>query len=239
MTPAADMTTAFRGRHAMVSYEDPRQMDVAAEICTSVVLDNGAFSAWKSGKKYDFTGFQQWARDWLRHPCVDWAVIPDVIDGGEHDNDALLADWDLPLNVSVPVYHLHESLERLERLINAGYVRVALGSSGEYQDPGSSKWWGRMAEVMEVACDEEGFPRAKLHGLRMLDPTLWSHVPLASADSTNVARNVGLDGKWGSYAPKSRARRAQIMMDNLDEHPSARRWCGRSSGVQQNMELLG
>lgn len=240
MTPAADMTEAFKSRHAMVSFQDPRQIDVATEICQSVVLDNGAFSAWRGGKTYDFSGFQDWARFWLRHPCVEWAIIPDQIDGTESDNDRLLADWELPLNVSTPVYHLHESLDRLDRLIEAGYARVALGSSGEYATPGAKKWWSRMAEVMEVACDDDGFPRCKLHGLRMLDSTLLAHIPLSSADSCNVARNVGIDKAWnGPYAPKNRARRAQILMDNIEAHASANRWCGRSSGVQQNMELLG
>lgn len=240
MTPAADMVTAFTGRHAMVSFEDSRQIDVAAEICKSVVLDNGAFSAWKAGKKHDFAGFQDWARFWLRHPCVEWAIIPDVIDGTERDNDLLLADWELPQTVSVPVYHLHESLDRLERLIGVGYVRVALGSSGKYADPGSKRWWQRMAEVMAVACDDDGYPVCKLHGLRMLDSTLLAHLPLTSADSCNVARNVGIDLAWnGPYAPTNRARRAQILMDRIEAHASAARWCGKSSGVQQNMELLG
>lgn len=239
MTPAADMVTAFAGRHAMVSFEDPRQIDVAAEICKSVVLDNGAFTAWKAGRKYDFAGFQQWAAYWLRHPCVEWAIIPDVIDGDEKANDILLADWELPPAVSVPVFHLHESLDRLDRLMDAGYVRVALGSSGQYANPGTRSWWKRMAEVMEVACDEEGFPRCKLHGLRMLDPVEFSHLPLTSADSCNVARNVGIDDNWGKYAPASRAMRALIMMDRIEAHASARRWCHKSSGVQQNMELVG
>lgn len=240
MTPAADMVTCFAGRHAMVSFHDPRQIDVAAEICKSVVLDNGAFSAWQAGEKHDFAGYQDWARQWLRHPCVEWAIVPDVIDGDEHANDVLLADWELPLNVSAPVYHLHESLDRLERLIETGYVRVALGSSGEFADPGSKKWWRRMAEVMEVACDEDGFPRCKLHGLRMLDPDDFSHLPLTSADSCNVARNAGINKAWnGPYAPKSRAMRALIMMDRIERHASARRWCRSGGGVQRNMELIG
>jgi hypothetical protein len=56
---------------------------------------------------------------------VDWCVIPDVSDGDEAANDALLAEWGLPGEISVPVYHLHESLERLARLVDT-YPRVAL-----------------------------------------------------------------------------------------------------------------
>lgn len=238
MTPLADMLRAMRSRHAMVSYEDHRQIEEAAEICQSVVLDNGAFSAWRAGRPHDFAGYQVWAAHWLRHPAVEWCVIPDVIDGSETQNDALLSDWTLPREVSVPVYHFHESLERLERL--TVYPRIALGSSGQYADPGTPQWWSRMAAIMEVLCDKEGFPRVKLHGLRMLDSVLFAHIPLSSADSCNVARNIGLDQAWsGTYTPRSKWARALVMMDRIEYHASARRWDGRSAGVQQNMELLG
>lgn len=222
----------------MVSYEDHRQIEEAAEICQSVVLDNGAFSAWRAGRPHDFAGYQVWATHWLRHPAVEWCVIPDVIDGTEAQNDALLAEWTLPREVSVPVYHFHESLERLERL--TVYPRIALGSSGQYADPGTPQWWSRMAAIMEVLCDKDGFPRVKLHGLRMLDSVLFAHIPLSSADSCNVARNIGLDQAWsGTYTPRSKWARALVMMDRIEYHASARRWDGRSAGVQQNMELLG
>ena len=239
MTPSADMLHSMRCRHGMISFADPRQIEDAAEVCQSIVLDNGAFSAWKSGKPLDVVAYEQWAATWLKHPAVDWCVIPDEIDGDEGANDALLAEWSLPGEVSVPVYHMHESLDRLERLVNA-YPRVALGSSGDYSEPGSRAWWVRMAEMMHVACDEDGMPHCKLHGLRMLDSTIFSHLPLSSADSCNVARNVGIDTAWnGPYAPRSRASRALILMDRIESHASARRWCRQSAGVQQNMELLG
>ena len=93
--------------------------------------------------------------------------------------------------------------------------------------------------MMEVACDADGMPLCKLHGLRMLDTRIFSHLPLASADSVNVSRNVGFDQRWnGPYAPRSKAMRALIMMDRIEGHACAARWCG-SNGVQHNMELLG
>lgn len=238
MTPAADMVKAFAGRHGMVSFEHPDQIENAAEVCQSVVLDNGAFSAWKQKKAHDFAGYAAWCSNWLLHPAVDWCVIPDVIDGDEEQNDALLAEWPVDGYRSVPVYHLHESLERLERLCDA-YPRVALGSSGKWSDPGSRAWWKRMTDVMAACCDEEGRPLVKLHGLRMLDPVIFSHLPFASADSCNVARNVGIDQAWnGPYAPRSRSMRALIMMERIEAHASAARW-SPSMGVQHNLELLG
>lgn len=243
MTPQADMVAAFKGRHAMVSFEHPQQIEVAAEICQSIVLDNGAFSAWRGGFVHDFKGYKDWCRKWLKHPAVDWCVIPDVIGGTEAQNDLMFADWivgrdAIPVERSVPVYHLHESLDRLERLANA-WPRVALGSSEEYSDPGSKKWWGRFAELMPILCDAEGMPKVRIHGLRMLDPVIFSHIPFSSVDSCNVARNVGIDQAWnGPYAPRSRAMRALILMDRIEGHASAARW-SVSAGVQHNMELVG
>jgi hypothetical protein len=239
MTPALDMVRAFAAKHAMVSFEDPRQIDVAAEICQSIVLDNGAFSAWRQGKAYDFDGFAAWAAQWIKHPAVEWAVIPDVIDGSEADNDALLRDWSLAPALSVPVYHMHESIDRLVRLA-ADWPRVALGSSGEYATVGNERWWLRMADMLDAVCDAEGRPLVKLHGLRMLDPGVFSKVPLASADSTNVARNVGMDSAWRqSYAPQSRAMRAAILMERIEAHASAAYWDRDVIGAYQNNQLFG
>jgi len=73
-----------------------------------------------------------------------------------------------------------------------------------------------------------------------LDPVIFSHLPLASADSCNVARNVGIDQAWnGPYSPRSRAMRALIMMDRIEAHASARCWSKSSGGVQHNLALIG
>ena len=238
LTPVADMIKAFSTRHAMVSYEHPEQLEVAAEICQSIVLDNGAFSAWKSGTSYDFEGYFSWCQQWLRHPCVDWCVIPDKIDGTEQDNDDLLAAWALPAFLSVPVWHLHESLDRLERLM--AYPRIALGSSGDFAVVGNDRWWKRMAAAMDVICDADGYPKVKLHGLRMLNPGVFSKLPFASADSCMVARNVGMDSRWrSSIVPKSRLVRAQILMERIERHASSAYWSKSAIYGYQNMELFG
>lgn len=238
MYPATEMASAFKGKHAMVSFAAPDQIEVCAEICQSVTLDNGAFSAWKAGKSYDFAGYETWAAHWVKHPAVDWCIIPDVIDGGEEENDELLAAWSLDTALSVPVWHLHESLDRLDRLMD--YPRIALGSSGQFAEVGTADWWERMRQAMSVLCDEDGFPKVKLHGLRMLDPGVFSKIPLASADSTNVARNVGIDMRWkASIAPKSQKLRAHILMERIEAHASAAFWNSEVIPHYQNMELFG
>jgi hypothetical protein len=239
MTPVADMVKAFSGRHAMVSFEHPEQMEICAEICQSVVLDNGAFSAWRQGKDHDFSGYIDWCEKWLKHPCVDWCVIPDVIDGTLADNEWKIWSFPFPREQSVPVYHLHEPLEHLLEL-RRSFPRIALGSSGKWADPGSNDWWIRITEVMEVLCDDAGAPLVKIHGLRMLDPGIFSKLPFASADSCNVARNVGLDNRWkGTYIPTSRAVRALILMDRIERHASSSFWNASAICTYQNMDLIG
>jgi hypothetical protein len=147
------------------------------------------------------------------------------------------------LKPAVPVWHLHESLDRLDYLIRCAeacvYERVALGSSGRWSTPGTDEWWLRMEEVREVACDSDGYPRVKLHGLRMLNPTIFAHIPLASADSCNVARNIGLDVKWtGPMQPLTERTRALVLAERIERHASAKRWSKRH-GTQQNLELIG
>lgn len=227
----------LQGRDAMVSFYEPSQMEIAAEVCRSVVIDCGAFSAWKSGQPIkDWSDYYDFVGHWRLHPGVHWAIIPDVIDGTEEENDALLLEWPHD-RFGVPVWHLHESLTRL-RSLAFEWGKVALGSSGEYAAINTPKWWRRMAEVMAVLCDNQGRPLAPFHGLRMLDPTLLAHFPFHSADSTNVARNIGLDTKWTHpYAPRSIPVRAAVIMDRIESHAKCSRWAGTMSD-QLNFELL-
>lgn len=239
MTPAADMVKAFSGRHAMVSFANPEQLDVAAEICQSVVLDNGAFSAWKAKSAYDFDGYREWCVQWRQHPAVEWCIIPDIIDGDEKENDQLIKGWPLKAEFSVPVWHMHESMTRLRWLVGS-FPRIAIGSSGDFAKIGTTAWWHRIEAAMEIICTGDGKPRVKLHGLRMLDPGIFSKLPLASADSCNVARNVGLDSRWGGpYAPASRAMRALILMDRIERHASASTWDAMVVAHYQNFQLFG
>jgi hypothetical protein len=225
MTPDHAAATAWAGRHAMVSFGYQQSLDIALEVCQSVALDNGAFPAWVKGKAItDWRPFYAWVRDLLRHPAVDWALIPDVIDGDEAANDALLAQWPFRKALGVPVWHMHESLARLQRLVTE-WPRVALGSSGEFAAVGDARWWRRINEAMDVACDADGYPLAKLHGLRMLDPDVFTRLPFASADSTNAARNIGIDSRWrGTYTPPDKPWRAQVLCARIEAFQSPARW---------------
>jgi hypothetical protein len=225
ITPETAAAHAIGGGHAFVSFAHSGQLAIAAHACQSFAVDNGAFSAWKQGAPVqDWRPFYAWAAEAKLIPACDFAVIPDVIDGDEAANDALLAEWPLPRWFGAPVWHMHESLARLERLA-AAFPRVCIGSSGEFASIGTAAWWGQMARAMRVVCDDDGRPLCKLHGLRMLNPDIFTRLPFASADSTNIGRNIGIDQAWrGTYSPPTKEARALVMRQRIESHNSPTHW---------------
>lgn len=182
LTPLAELRTLV-GRHFCVSYARPEQIRHARELAQSVMGDNGGFSVWRRGHVPDWPGYYRWVEEWIGP--ADWAVIPDVIGGGDDQNDTLLAQWPHGW-VGAPVWHLDETLERLRRLTGE-WPRVCLGSSGDYAVIGTGRWERRMDEAFNIVALGRRFLPA-IHGLRMMSAAgrRW---PLASVDSTDAARN--------------------------------------------------
>lgn len=222
---ARDSVRFLAGRHALVSYAYPSPVHVVAEQCQSFVLDNGAFTVWKKGGELDIEGYKEWASKWMWHPGFDWALIPDRIEGNEADNDGLIADWEKSgfADIGVPVWHFHESLGRLQSLA-LQWRTVALGSSGEWPHPGAKKWWARMRQAMNAVCDNKGRPICRLHGLRMMDPRIFTKCPFSSADSTNAGVNAGAKDRFGMYIPPSAGQRVEVIASRIEANNSASRW---------------
>lgn len=225
ITPDRAAVVVMDRGHLFVSRKRAEQMALVLELCQSYAIDNAAFSAWREGNPItDWSEFYSFAENCRRTPSCDFAVIPDVIDGSEADNDSLVREWPLPRSFGAPVWHLHESLDRLARLA-ADFPRVCLGSSGEFSKVMSPAWVQRMNLAMFVVCDAQGRPLVKLHGLRMLDPRVVRSFPLASADSTNIGRNINIDVRWtGAYQPASKPGRAALLRDRIESVNSPSRW---------------
>jgi hypothetical protein len=52
-----------------------------------------------------------------------------------------------------------------------------------------------------------------------------SRLPLASADSTNIGQNVGIDSAWrGPYTPASKDMRALVMRTRIESHQAMTLW---------------
>jgi hypothetical protein len=149
-----------------------------------------------------------------------------VIDGDEDANDELLAAWPFG-DRGAPVWHMHESVDRLVRLA-AAWPRVCVGSSGAFSVVGAPKWHRRMHEAMDALCGCGPVP-VWLHMLRGL-ALAGSEYPFASADSTNIARNHA-GNRTRATAPKD----VRTMADAIDGRQCPAVW--RPRDEQLGMEV--
>lgn len=172
------------GRHFCVSFAAPGDVAECHRIGQSVMLDNGAFSVWKREMKPDWPGYYAWSDRWLDHPET-WAIIPDVIEGTDEDQDALIDQWPHGER-GTPVWHMHESIDRFVRLTEE-WPRVAIGSSKQYAELLTPHWTARMDEAWNAVMKRHRrVPRVHmLRGMQLVRRE-W---PFASVDSTDIARN--------------------------------------------------
>lgn len=186
ITPAAQLAR-MRGEHFCVSFWRPDNADVCETIGSSVMWDNGAFSAYTKGAKIDESALYDWLAPRLYHPHR--AVVCDVIGGDVDLQRVAIRRWPFPRELSWPVWHLDKPLDYLTELCDGGWAGICLGSAGAYWEVGAPAWERRMDQVFDHLHRRGRLPW--LHGLRMLGQIeSW---PLASADSTNVAQNYGRD----------------------------------------------
>lgn len=196
------------GRHFCVSHARPDDVVRCHQIGQSVMLDNGAFSQWRSKKPTDWPSYYAWCDRWLDFPTT-WAVIPDVIDGGTQLQDALLREWPHG-HRGAPVWHMDEPLDRLLRLCDE-WPKVCVGSTAEFAVVLSDPWCRRMdAAFNELAMRHRRMPW--LHMLRGMKLS-GTHYPFASVDSTDIAQN--------HHQPYHSARQ---MADRWDARNNPARW---------------
>jgi len=180
-----EVLLSLTGNHFCVSYAAPNDIRACHEIGQSVMLDNGAFSFWRSGRAVNWRGYYAWTEEWLAY-ATSWACIPDIIGGGPEDNDELLAAWPHGTVQGVPVWHLDEPIPRLLHLCE-NYSKVCFGSSAQYATVGSPSWHMRTSTAFNRIV--QTFGRVPyIHMLRGMALSGGPY-PFASVDSTDVARN--------------------------------------------------
>lgn len=198
ITPRSELMK-IAGKCFCVSYAEPRDADWCLENGQSVLFDNGAFTFHRLQAVIpNWTRYYEWLEQYLGHP--HWAIVPDVIDGGEADNLELAKQWPHRRDCAAPVWHLGESLEQLGRLLDLGFGRICFGSSGAYWQVGSEPWERRADEAFNFLSQRGALPW--VHMLRGLS-LCGDRWPFASADSTNVAQSHARD----RVCPERMARR--------------------------------
>jgi hypothetical protein len=185
-----DALYEMRGRSLCVSFGRPEQIDRMKEMAQVVMKDNGAFKAHNDDKKAgreptdrDWTPYYAWVEK--HHRPGDWAVIPDVIDGGSQLQDALLREWPFG-HIGAPVWHMDEPIRRLLRLCDE-WPRVCIGSTAEFWQIGTDAWHHRMTDTWNQLMQGRRFV-PNIHMLRgmALSNSIY---PFASVDSTDIAQN--------------------------------------------------
>lgn len=218
ITPKARLKS-MKGASFCVSYYAPEQLDDVIELLAAdslLLLDNGAFSAWRAGLVRD-EGY--WGRYWVWATSVldrveqSVAVIPDVIDGSAEQNMALVRDAlcrvDSPAHRLMPVWHLHDELDQLVAFVEMGFGRIAFGSSGAYAQLGTPAWDARVDAAFAViarACDDQALVHPLIHMMRGLSQIPRVRHPFATADSTNIARNHARQARRGESIAAFRSR---------------------------------
>lgn len=182
-TPITPISALYElaGRNFCVSHARPDDVERVHAIGQSVMLDNGAFSAWKRGHEPSWTKYYDWCERWLSYPTT-WAVIPDVIDGGSQLQDAMLREWPFR-HRGAPVWHMDEPLDRLVKLTDE-WPKVCIGSTAEYAVVLSPPWRRRMDEVFNRIAKHQMPWIHMLRGMQCL-----GLYPFASVDSTDIAQN--------------------------------------------------
>lgn len=204
-----------------VSHARPDNVEICHKIGQSVMLDNGAFSAWKRGHEPNWATYYEWCDRWLDYP-TSWAVIPDVIDGGSQFQDALLKEWPHG-DRGAPVWHMDEPIDRLVRLTSE-WPRVCIGSTAEYAVVMSEAWVVRMTECWNLIANHHT-RTPNVHMLRGMQCS-GGIFPFSSVDSTDVAQNHN--------HPQNIARE---MADRWDAQQCPGRWRRRRTPLQFDLRI--
>lgn len=190
---------SLAGSSFCVSFADPRQAEDCVRLVGEeeiLVLDNGAFSIWRSGQgAIDRQAFWTWANDIQARSPQAVAVIPDVIGGSEDENLAELS-WAVREGLAafdervMSIWHMDDPLEFLAlqaRLFNF----VGIGSCADFDVQRNRRaYMKRIQEASDVIdqVEREYNRRPWVHLMRGLG-VFADLTRFESADSTNVARN--------------------------------------------------
>tara|TARA_R110000823_G_scaffold295274_1_gene414320 strand:- start:285 stop:1034 length:750 start_codon:yes stop_codon:yes gene_type:complete len=193
----------LKGKSFCVSYMHPEQLNETIELVGDnevLILDNGAFTAWKKGITLDdawWDGFYAWANAAMDKCPQAVCVIPDVINGNEADNLQLIADAIKGNKIKYPeramaIWHMNESFEQLEKLFRI-FNFIGFGSCGEVDitknKPGSAyiakikQAWAFMAYWE----NKYNIDKPWIHMMRGLG--VLHKIGFDSADSCNIAMN--------------------------------------------------
>ncbi len=182
-------------------------ISVMMNRAVNLMLDSGAFSAWKKRLHIDLDDYIAFIKH--NEGCFDTIVNVDVIPGwagkrpSEDQVEASAAKgWENLKELekagidAMPVYHMGERRYWLERMIDEGCEYVGISPSNDRTTDQKREW---LDEVYHFLCGDRGYPEIKTHGFGVTATSLVHRYPWFSVDSTTWLK-LGANG--GVQIPK-------------------------------------
>lgn len=161
----------------------------------SLFIDSGAFSAFTQKISIDITEYIKFLKD--NQHVIDIYANLDVIGDAEatYQNQLIMEKAGL---TPIPTFHMNEDFKYLELYINK-YNYIALGGMAKVNRSNKTILYKWLDKCFSLICDEQGYPKVKVHGFAATSISIMVRYPWYSVDSTSwiLASRYGI-----IYIPK-------------------------------------
>lgn len=178
-------------RTPLVAKAKPIRM---AKPQVKVMLDSGAFSAWRLGKPVDLEAYCDFIKEneeWLhQYVCLD-VINPDSPEDAARESYKNLRYMHKRGLRPIPVFHAKEGFDWLKRILDSGadyigFAGLSLGSKTKIFSWYQSAW--------SHIVDSTGKPLVKVHGFGEGDWKNITSFPWKSTDSTSWLMSARMSG---------------------------------------------
>lgn len=176
-----------------------KKLSGSSKPLVTLILDSGAFSAWKRDEKIDRQKYLTYIRKNEKkiHRCVNLDTIP-----GRFGIKRTKADVDFAAEQSyenqqwfkskgihpIPVFHQGEDLKWLDRYLDDGEDYIGISPMGDLPVTATLPW---LDEMFNLITDKDGWPKFKTHGFGVASFNLMKRYPWYTCDATSWAQTAG------------------------------------------------
>lgn len=183
---------------------------VKAKPKIKLMLDSGAFSAWKKGLEINLDEYIAYIKrnEKYLHTYVNLDVIPGAPGRRSTQEEVEAAAKASYRNLKkmhkaglrpMPVFHMGESFDWLHRLLDDGEDYIGIGGMGNATNTSQIQFLDR---VFTILTNSQGWPEVKTHGLGVAGFPMLKRYPWTTCDATSWV----LTAAMGSiYVPITRA----------------------------------
>jgi hypothetical protein len=165
-------------------------MTKVAKDKITLLLDSGAFSAWKRNSTVDLKEYTKFIEE--NEDRLFASVALDVIPGSpqapkaDPEGAAAASDYNLQYMLDrgvkpIPVFHQFENFKWLVKMIDDGHPYIGISPSDRQPTNLRMQW---LDKVYTILCDSKGRPCVKTHGFGVTSTEILYTYPFYTADST-------------------------------------------------------